>query len=76
MWIAIAVANEISQERDTPTTPRAAYHRIPFPQIPDDEQHPFTDFVGRILEDKDTDPSAETSDHEAQIDGWSMPSTG
>ena len=52
----------------SPTSTRAAHQRIHVPQIPAAGQYPFTDYVDRILEAKDADPSAETSDHEAQTD--------
>ena len=52
----------------SPPSPRAAYQRIHVPQIPAAGQYPFTDYVDRILEAKNADPSAETSDHEAQTD--------
>ena len=47
---------------------RFTVERIPVPNIPDDEQRPFVRLVDRILEAKATDPDADTSEMEREID--------
>lgn len=41
---------------------------LPIPKISAEEQRPFIDLVNRILQAKDDNPSADTSDLESQID--------
>ncbi len=42
---------------------------IPIPKIPSDEQRPFIELVDRILDAKDADAGADTSELEAEVDG-------
>ena len=42
--------------------------RLPIPKISASNQRPFINLVDRILAAKNADPSADTSDHEAEID--------
>ena len=46
-----------------------AVERIPIPKIPAAEQRPFVRLVDAILEAKDADPNADTSELEWEIDG-------
>ncbi len=45
-----------------------AVERLPIPRIPPAKQRPFIRLVDRILEAKDTDPQADTSALETEID--------
>ncbi|MGQ4809247.1 hypothetical protein NKDENANG_02662 [Candidatus Entotheonellaceae bacterium PAL068K] len=42
--------------------------RLPIPKIPTAEQRPFIQLLDRILAARDADPSADTSELEAEID--------
>ena len=47
---------------------RFTVERIPVPKLGADDQRPFVRLVDRILEAKDADPNADTSEMEEQID--------
>lgn len=47
---------------------RSTVERIPIPNVADSEQRPFIRLVDNILEVKDANPDADTSEQEAEID--------
>ncbi len=52
----------------TPRWIKSTVERIPIPELSEEMQMPFVEFVDRILDAKDADPDADTSHWEREID--------